>query len=170
LAEQLTEEYKDYDASGNADSYDILCELITTLQAYSDYKNEIYDYPPIVQKCETFDITVKPTTDIDILAVLREHPQAGIIECQLFDEVLYCSFLFLYHNKQQNDINLAQEARNKALAHLQSISEYTFSASVHLTILKKSIYSPKTTDFNGTTFACLSKMGEGGMGLPISPL
>jgi len=31
LAEQLTEVYKDYDASGNADSYEILCEYITTL-------------------------------------------------------------------------------------------------------------------------------------------
>jgi len=170
LAEQPIEVYKDFDASGNADSYCILCQHITTLQAYINYKNELYDHPSFVQKCETFDITVKPTTDFDILAVLREHPLAGTIEWKLFDEVLYCSFLFLYHNKQQNDRDLAQfvEARRKALARLQTISEYTSSASVHPKI-QKSIHSPETTDFSETSSACPSKMGKGEMGLPIVP-
>jgi len=80
LADQHTEVYKNNEASGNADSYETLCEHIKTLQAYSDYKNELYDYPTFIQKCETFDINVKPTTDIDILAALREHPLAGTIE------------------------------------------------------------------------------------------
>jgi len=80
LAYQLTDLYKDYEASGNADTYEILSEHIETLQAYFEYKNEIYDYPLFVWKCEDFDINFKPTTDIDILAALREHPLAGSIE------------------------------------------------------------------------------------------
>ena len=127
LADQLTDLYKDYEASGNADTYEMLCEQIETLQAYFEYKTEIYDYPLFVRKCENFDINFKPTTDIDILAALREHPLAASIEWQLFDEVLYCSFMVRYHKRQEKDMDLAQKARIKAIAHLQSISEYSSS-------------------------------------------
>ena len=126
-ADQLTDLYKDYEASGNADTYEMLCEQIETLQAYFEYKTEIYDYPLFVRKCENFDINFKPTTDIDILAALREHPLAASIEWQLFDEVLYCSFMVRYHKRQEKDMDLAQKARIKAIAHLQSISEYSSS-------------------------------------------
>jgi len=130
LADQLTDLSKDYEASGNADSYEILCEHIETLQAHFEYKTEIF-----VRKCKNFDINSKPTTDIDILADLREHPLAGTIEWQLFDEVLYCSFLVRCHKRQQKDMDLAQKARIKAIAHLQSISEYSSVASLHPTKL-----------------------------------
>ena len=105
LADQLTGLYKDNEASGNADTYEILCEHIETLQAYFEYKTEIYDYPLFARKCKYFDINFKPTTDIDILAALREHLLAGSIEWQLFDEVLYCSFMVRYHKRQQKDMD-----------------------------------------------------------------
>jgi len=50
LADQLTEIYMDHEASWNADYYEILCEHIETLQAYFEYKTEIYDYPLFVRK------------------------------------------------------------------------------------------------------------------------
>ena len=114
--------------------------LRATSLAYFDYKTALYDHPQFVQQCEAFDIKVKPATDFDILVALREHPLAGSIEWKLFDEVLYCSFL--YHSKQ-TDTDLAQfvEARRKALAHLQTISKYTSSASVRATKLQKATVS-----------------------------
>jgi hypothetical protein len=93
LADQLTQHYKDHESSGNADSYAILCEHITTLQDYFKYKNELFDHPQFVQQCEAFDIKVKPITEFDILVALREHPLAGSIEWNLFDEFL-CIFYY----------------------------------------------------------------------------
>jgi len=64
-------------------------------------------------------------------------------------------------------MDLAQfvDARQKVLAHLQSISDYSSCASVYPTKLQKSIYLSKATNFSWTSSACLSEMGEEGNGL-----
>ena len=124
LAEQLSELYKDNQTIGSEDSYEALCEHIETLNEYLDYKSELYDDPSFISKCETFDIKVVPTTGVDGLAALREHPLAGSSEWHLFDEVLYYSFLSLY-NPQQVYLDMLPKVIITALAHLRSISEYS---------------------------------------------
>ncbi len=79
-------------------------------------------------KCETFDIKVVPTTGVDVLAALREHPLAGSSEWHLFDEVLYYSFLSVY-NPQQVYLDMLSKVTITSIAHLRSISEYSSKTS-----------------------------------------
>ena len=64
-----------------------------------------------------------------------------------------------YHKRQEKDMDLAQKARIKAIAHLQSISEYSSSNR-----------STNKLDLGETSSACPSKMGEGRDGPSHSPL
>ena len=59
---QLTENYKDHEASRSFDSLENACECFYNVRDYVDYKNELFEDPAFMQATKTFDITLIPTT------------------------------------------------------------------------------------------------------------
>jgi len=75
---QITESYKDHEASRREDSFEKVCEGIYTVRYYIENRNEIFADPAFKQATKTFDITVMPITCMKIIAALVEYPLAGV--------------------------------------------------------------------------------------------
>jgi len=126
LVNQITESYKNHEASGWADSLDKVWEGINTVRNYIDYKNELFDDPAFTQACENFDFTVMPITYMNIIAALVEHPLPSPLEWHLSDKLIYSSSLMINNPSDKKSEKSFYTAQASALAHFHTTSEWSF--------------------------------------------
>ena len=126
LGNQIAESYKDHEASRSYDSLANACVCINNVRDYIDHKNELFADPALKQATKTFDITLIPTTYMTTIAALAGHPMSGTVELHLSDKLIYSSSLMI-NDPGNNELEISfYTAQDSALAHLQTISEWSF--------------------------------------------
>jgi len=122
------------------------------LQDYIEYQNELIDEPPYILGCETYDITVVPTTADEILAALDQHPLSDASERFLFDSIVHFAFVSDSKDNPEELESLVQEAMTAALQHQHSISKYSIVPSpVIMSAPEETIYTGALSHESSTT-------------------